>query len=88
MNLGQIPDAITKFESTKTQIENEIIYDNPLIFINVCNQLANCYLVGENLPKALDNFESSLCVINRLDQAQISHKMVGKICLNIAMIRS
>ena len=68
MNLGQTQDAINKFESTKTQIENEIIYDNPLVFVNVCNQLANCYLLAQNLPQALDNFESSLCVINRMEQ--------------------
>ena len=37
MHLGQYNDAIEKFESTKNQIENEIIYENPMIFVNVCN---------------------------------------------------
>ena len=103
MNLGQTGHAIDKFESTKTLIENEIVYENPLLFINVCNQLGNCYLSlainpqkTENrmdlFEKALDNFESSLCLINRMDDKStdqlINNVLVGKICLNIALIRS
>jgi hypothetical protein len=37
MNLGQLQPAIEKFESTKQQIEAEVIYDNPTVFVNVCN---------------------------------------------------
>jgi len=39
---------------------------------------------------ALDNFESSLCLINRMSEAdaQISFKVKGKICLNIGLIRA
>jgi len=42
--MGQMDHAIAKFESTKRQIENEIVYENPLLFVNVCNQLGNCWL--------------------------------------------
>lgn len=46
MNLGQIQHAIDKFENAKRAIENEIVYENPMLFVNVCNQLGNCYLIG------------------------------------------
>ena len=44
MNMGQMKDAINKFENTKRAIENEIVYENPLLFVNVCNLLGNCYM--------------------------------------------
>lgn len=37
MNCGEIDHAIDKFENTKATIENEIIYENPMIYVNVCN---------------------------------------------------
>ena len=37
MNLGQLQHAIDKFENTKKSVENEIVYENPLLFVNVCN---------------------------------------------------
>lgn len=46
MNVGQIQHAIDKFENAKRSIENEIVYENPMLFVNVCNQLGNCYLIG------------------------------------------
>jgi DUF438 domain-containing protein len=44
MRLGDVRDAIEKFENTKRSIENEIVYENPMILVNICNQLGNCYL--------------------------------------------
>ena len=44
MNLGQTQHAIDKFENTKKAVENEIVFENPLLFVNICNQLGNCYL--------------------------------------------
>lgn len=44
MNLGQTQHAIDKFENVKKAVESEIVYENPLLFVNVCNQLGNCYL--------------------------------------------
>ena len=44
MMVGENDNAIDKFENTKKTIENEIIYENPMIYVNLCNQLANCYL--------------------------------------------
>lgn len=46
MNVGQIQHAIDKFENAKRSIENEIVYENPMLFVNVCNQLGNCYLMA------------------------------------------
>ena len=37
MNLGQLQHAIDKFENAKKCVENEIVYENPMLFINVCN---------------------------------------------------
>jgi tetratricopeptide (TPR) repeat protein len=86
MNLGQIKDAVDKFENTKRAIENEIVYENPLLFVNICNLLGNCYLQQNQLKKALDNYESSLCLINRMVENEVSPEFTGKLCLNIAMI--
>lgn len=101
---GQLKHAIQKFESTKRQIENEIVYENPALFINVCYKLGCCWLEqakqkgpsqeAENrnqmMTAAMDNFESALCLINRMNdqEQQISLKVKSKICLNIALIRS
>ena len=41
---GQLKHAIAKFESTKRQIENEIVYENPVLFVNVCYKLGSCWL--------------------------------------------
>ena len=95
MRQGDIRDAIEKFENTKRSIENEIVYENPMILVNICNQLGNCYLRTKKLDNALDNFETSLCLINKVenekrhgDQSEaINPLVVAKICLNIALIR-
>jgi hypothetical protein len=45
MNSGDIDHAIDKFENVKKTIENEIVYENPMLYVNICNQLGNCYLL-------------------------------------------
>ena len=67
MRQGDVRDAIEKFENTKRSIENEIVYENPMILVNICNQLGNCYLRTKKLDYALDNFETSLCLINKVE---------------------
>ena len=37
MNAGDIDQALDKFENVKRNIENEIVYEDPLLFVNVCN---------------------------------------------------
>ena len=44
MMLGDLPSAIEKFENAKQSIENEIVYEHPMLFVNICNLLGNCYL--------------------------------------------
>jgi hypothetical protein len=44
MNNGQLELAIQKFASVKQRIQQEVVFDKPIMFINVCNQLGNCYL--------------------------------------------
>lgn len=44
MKLGQFNHAVTKFESTKRQIEAEIVYQRPTIFVEACISLGYCLL--------------------------------------------
>jgi len=37
MNIGQIRHAIEKFENVRKSIESEIVYDDPMLFVNICN---------------------------------------------------
>ena len=37
LNCGEIEEAIEKFEHVKQKIENEIVFDKPIMFINICN---------------------------------------------------
>ena len=57
MNSGLIEEALIKFEHVKQKIENEIVFDKPILFINVCNQLGNCYLKTNDLAQAKKCFE-------------------------------
>ena len=44
MNLRKIESAVSVFEGVKKKIQSEIVFDKPVLFINTCNQLGNCYL--------------------------------------------
>ena len=63
MNCERFDDAVYKFEGVKKKIEAEVVFDKPILFINVCNQLGNCYLRVGNLMAAKENFEQSLRLI-------------------------
>ena len=67
MMLGDLPSAIDKFENAKKSIENEIVYEHPMLFVNICNLLGNCYLKQNNIKRALENFEASLVLINKIE---------------------
>ena len=41
---GKVYEAIEKFEKVKREIKQEVVFDKPLLYINICNQLGNCYL--------------------------------------------
>ncbi|CDW82633.1 tpr domain containing protein [Stylonychia lemnae] len=87
MQLGKIFDAVEKFEWVKSEIDKEIVFDKPLIYINICNQLGNCYLKTNNSSKALENFEASMLLISKLeDKSQVNELIISKICQNIALI--
>lgn len=68
MNEGDLQLACEKFEAAKKNIEDEIVYEFPLLFVNLCNQLANCYLLMGDSRNALANFEQSLRLINSIEQ--------------------
>lgn len=38
-----------------------------MLYINICNQLGNCYLKKQNVKKALENFEMSLVMIQKME---------------------
>lgn len=37
MNCNRHNEAIQKFEGVKRKIESEVIFDKPILFINICN---------------------------------------------------
>ena len=37
MNCDRPAEAIQKFEGVKRKIESEVIFDKPILFINICN---------------------------------------------------
>lgn len=85
MYIGKIYDATDKFEAVKNEISKELVFDRPLIYVNVCNQLGNCYMKCDYLDQALDNYQTSLYLISKLeDKEQIDELIKAKICQNIA----
>ena len=48
LNLNRADEAINKFESVKKRIQAEVVFDKPILLINTCNQLGNCYLKIQN----------------------------------------
>jgi len=37
MNAGRTEEAIKKFEGVKRRIQSEVVFDKPVMFINICN---------------------------------------------------
>lgn len=66
------------------------MFDKPVLLINVCNQLGNCYLKEQRRSEARENFEQSLVLIGKLDSTseRISDKVISTIYLNLAVIAS
>ena len=90
MNSNRTEEAIQKFESVKRKIEQEVVFDKPVLFINICNQLGNCYLRINDLSAARDNFEQSIRLIGKVDGSsdRVSEVIVSKIYLNLGVIAS
>jgi hypothetical protein len=53
--MGKIHDAIDMYEGIKRDMESLIIFEDSILFINVCNQLGNCYFKLNEVDKALEN---------------------------------
>lgn len=62
-HLGQAEQAIDKFEGVKRRIEQEVVFDKPMMLINVYNMLGNCYLKIGSLERAENNYQHSLLLI-------------------------
>ena len=67
MNNGRVEQAIQKFEGVKKRIKVEVVFDKPILLVNTCNQLGNCYLKVDDLENAKVNFEESLLLIRKLE---------------------
>ena len=56
-HLGKTEQAIDKFEAVRHRIESEVVFDKPVMLINVYNMLGNCYLKMVELDRAKNNYE-------------------------------
>jgi len=88
MNCDRLDEAIEKFEGVKTKIEAEVVFDKPILFINVCNQLGNCYLKVGDLEAAKSSFKQSLRLIKKVEGTvdRVGDSIVGRIYLNLGII--
>jgi len=53
--MGNLHDAIEHYELIKRDMETLIIFEDSVLYINVCNQLGNCYYKINDLDRALEN---------------------------------
>ena len=53
--MGKIHDAIDQYEAIKRQMESLVAFEDSVLYINVCNQLGNCYFKQNDIDKALEN---------------------------------
>ena len=74
-------------------MESLIVFEDSVLYINVCNQLGNCYFKLNESDKALENLQLSLLSIHKvrgktssLALSPIDDLMTAKICRNIAII--
>lgn len=44
--------AVEKYESIKRKIQHDIVFDKPIMLINILNSLGNCYLRLNEFTKA------------------------------------
>jgi len=74
----------------KRRIQAEIVFDKPVMLINVCNQLGNCYLRINCDRNARENFENSLVLIDKLSgtSEKVSNEVISAIYLNLGAISS
>jgi tetratricopeptide (TPR) repeat protein len=87
MHMGETFMAIEKFEEAKSDFQKIIIFTSELVFINICNQLANWYIKINKKDKALENFELSKSTIESWrNDLQIDTLILAKILSNMASI--
>lgn len=53
--MGKIHDAIDLYEAIKRDMESLVIFEDSVLYINVCNQLGNCYFKLNDTDHALEN---------------------------------
>ena len=74
-------------------MESLVIFEDSVLYINVCNQLGNCYFKLNDTDRALENLQLSLLSIHKIRgklgegiASPIDDLMIAKICRNIAII--
>lgn len=90
MRTNQFEKAAEKYETVKKRIQAEVVFDKPIMLINTCNQLGNCYLRLNLDNKARENFEQSLLLIEKIDgtSEKIGNSVLSAIYLNLGAIAS
>ncbi len=87
MSIGETVQAIERFEEAKRQFQKCLIFSNELIYINIWNQLANCYIKIDKKEKALENFEASRKMLeDSKEDLPVDTLILAKIKSNIASI--
>ena len=87
MSCGETVQAVDRFEEAKRQFQKCLVFSNELIYINIWNQLANCYIKLDKKDKALENFEISRKMLeDSKEDLPVDSLILAKIKSNIASI--
>ncbi|CAI2360354.1 unnamed protein product [Moneuplotes crassus] len=87
MNSGETIRAIKRFEEAKEYYHSTLVVSSELVYINILNQVGNCYMRIQKYEKALENYELSMRIFEASkDELQISDIVMAKIQANIASI--
>lgn len=87
MAIGETILAIERFEEAKRQYQNSLVFANELVYVNICNQLANCYIKINKKDKALENFEVSRKMLEESkEDLPVDGIVLAKIKTNMASI--
>ena len=91
--MNKVHDAIDLYETIKRDMESLVIFEDSVLYINLCNQLGNCYFKLNDTDRALENLQLSLLSIHKIrgkssqeSMSPIDDLMIAKICRNIAII--
>lgn len=87
---GHYTEAIKKFESVKHKILSEVVFDKPILLINILCQMGNCHLKLDSLRQARTLYTEALGLVQKLEftSERVKPDLVSTIYLNMAAISS